>query len=134
MTGLSVPAVWRGRIHRYRLVAGKCNSCGRIHYPPSHSCPHCGSRGLAEVELPRMGRLVSYSIVYSVPSESRSKAPVILGLVDLGVARVISEITDAGPEDISVGMQVEAVFRRITEDGETGVLVYGVKFRPVKEA
>ncbi|MFN4045832.1 MAG: Zn-ribbon domain-containing OB-fold protein [Acidilobaceae archaeon] len=134
MTGLSAPAVWRGKDHRYRLIAGKCTSCGKLHYPPSHSCPYCGSKGIVEVELPRIGRLVSYSVVYSVPFDSRSRAPVILGLVDLGVARIISEITDASPEDVSLGVQVEAVFRRIAEDGETGLIVYGIKFRPVKEA
>ncbi|MCE4604855.1 MAG: OB-fold domain-containing protein [Aeropyrum sp.] len=122
---------WRARLSRYRLVGGKCRECQKAFYPRVKSCPYCGSRSVDDVELPRVGRLVAYTAVYSVESEARSGSPVVVGLVDLGVARVVSEITDvADPDKLERGSQVEAVFRKLYEDGDEGVIVYGVKFRP----
>ena len=122
---------WRKRIPRYRLVGARCQECGRIHYPPRPACPYCGSRRLEETLLPRKGVLESYTVVYSVPGDSRLHAPVLVGMVRLenGV-RVVAELTDADPENLKPGTPVEAVVRRIREDGETGIIAYGVKFRP----
>ena len=123
---------WRKRIPRYRLVGARCLECGRIHYPPRPACPYCGSRKLEEVPLPRRGTLESYTVVYSVPGDNRLNAPILVGLVrlDNGV-RILAELTDADPESLKEGMPVEAVVRRVREDGETGIIAYGVKFRPV---
>ena len=122
---------WRKRIPRYRFLGARCGSCGKVHYPPRNSCPYCGSRELELVELPRTGTLESYSVVYSVPGDERFEAPVIVGLVrlDNGV-RVIAEVTDAKPDELRTGIRVEAVVRRVHEDGDTGVIAYAVKFRP----
>ena len=119
-------------MHTYRLIAYKCKSCGRAHYPPANACPYCGSRDLGEIELPRVGRILSYSIVYTTPFEDKDRSPVVIGLVDLGVARLIAEIVDVKPEDVRIDDRVEAVFRRISVDGDTGLIVYGIKFRPVR--
>jgi hypothetical protein len=43
----------------------------------------------------------------------------------------LSQIVDVDPDDVSSGMKVEACFRRVKEDGKTGILQYGYKFRPV---
>ncbi len=123
---------WRKRIPRYRLEGAVCEECGRIHYPPRNSCPYCGSVNLKRVPLPRRGVLESYTVVYSVPGDNRLQAPVIVGLVKLdGGIRIVTEITDASPGELRTGMEVEATIRRIREDGDNGVILYGVKFRPV---
>ncbi|MEM1873247.1 MAG: Zn-ribbon domain-containing OB-fold protein [Acidilobaceae archaeon] len=124
------PAVWRLRESLYRLLGRQCRDCGRVHYPPLKACPYCSSRNLSDVELPRRGRLVSYSIVYSTPSHRREKTPLIVGLIDLGVARVVAEITDADASEIREDMEVEAVLRKLREDGASGLIVYALKFRP----
>jgi len=133
--GLRNVEAWRTRLQRYRLLGARCRSCGRLHYPPLKSCPYCGSRDLEEAQLPRQGRLLSYTAVYSVEEGSREESPVYVGLVDLGVARVVAELTDVSdPSQLRPGAAVEAVFRRIGEEGDEGVVVYGVKFRPVQGA
>jgi len=122
---------WRRRIPRYRFLGAQCKSCGRIHYPPRAACPYCGSTELETVELPRTGVLESYSVIYSVPGDTRLEAPILLGLVKLdnGV-RVIAELTDLDPETASTGIRVEAVVKKIHEDGDTGIIAYAIKFRP----
>lgn len=125
----SPPVTWRRREARYKLIASKCKSCERAHYPPVRVCPSCGG-DVERVELPREGRLISYSVVYAASKGARDKSPVVLGLIDLGVAKILAEITDASPEELRPGMEVEAAFRRLDHDGNEGLIVYGVKFRP----
>jgi len=127
---LSAPIVWRLKESKQRLVGGKCLSCGRVFYPRTRGCPYCGSRSIEEAALPREGRIISYTIVYSVTESSKFEAPLILALIDLGNARVIAELTDVRPEEVVEGMKVEAILRKIREEGDSGVIVYGLKFRP----
>ncbi len=133
--GLRNVEAWRTRIPRYRLLGARCRSCGRLHYPPLKACPYCGSRDLEEAQLPRQGRLLAYTAVYSVEEGGREESPVYVGLIDLGVARVVAELTDVvDPSQLKPGAPVEAVFRMISEEDDEGVIVYGVKFRPVPGA
>ncbi len=127
-----LPIWWRKRIPRYRFIGAVCKECGRIHYPPRNTCPYCGSTKLEKVPLPRRGVLESYTVVYSVPGDNRLYSPILVGLIKLenGV-RIVSELTDALPGELKTGMEVEATIRRISEDGDTGTILYGVKFRPV---
>ena len=57
--------------------------------------------------------------------------PYIVGIVDLpeGV-KVLSQIVDCEPKDMSIDMPVALTFRRVREDGSEGIIEYGYKFRP----
>ena len=44
---------------------------------------------------------------------------------------VTAQLTDVDAEDVHIGMPVEMVTRKIKEEGENGLIVYGYKFRPV---
>ena len=128
---LSVPRHWRERLSHYRLVGTRCGDCGRYSYPPKPACPYCGSRNVEEVELPRRGRLVSYTVIYSVPEGFKKQAPIIMGLIELeNGARVVAPLTDVQPHEVKTGMKLEAVLRRVQTDGEYGMIYYALKFRP----
>ncbi|HIP56660.1 MAG TPA: Zn-ribbon domain-containing OB-fold protein [Ignisphaera aggregans] len=129
---ISPARVWRERSSRYRLEGTKCRSCGRVFYPPKPMCPVCGSRDVVRIELPQRGRVITWTVQYTVPTGYRARAPLILAIIELenGV-RVLSALTDVSPDEVSEGMEVEATLRRLWEDGEEGVIVYGIKFAPV---
>jgi len=40
---------------------------------------------------------------------------------------------DVEPDEMKTGMRVEATFRRVKEDGSSGLIEYGYKFRPIIE-
>ncbi len=42
---------------------------------------------------------------------------------------VAAQLTDVDAEDVHIGMAVEMVTRKIREEGENGLIVYGYKFR-----
>jgi uncharacterized protein len=50
--------------------------------------------------------------------------------LDDGV-RLTAQLTDAEPEEMSVGMPVEMVVRRLRTDNGDGPILYAYKFRPV---
>ena len=51
--------------------------------------------------------------------------------LDNGV-KVLAPLTDVKPEEVYYGMEVEATLRKIYEDGDEGVIVYGFKFVPLR--
>ncbi len=48
-------------------------------------------------------------------------------------ARITAQIVDVAPEMVKRGMRVKAVFRKLGEDSESGIIYYGTKFTPVDE-
>jgi len=130
---ISPAQVWRTRLEHYRLIGGYCSKCAKYFYPPRPACPYCGSRSVSRVELPKRGRVITYTVIYNVISGFRAYAPLILAVIELdNGARVLAQLTDTSPEEVEVGMPVEAVLRRVVADGDKGVIVYAVKFRPLR--
>jgi uncharacterized OB-fold protein len=79
----SIPRAWRERVKKYRLLGGKCPSCGSVVYPYRQVCPYCGSEVLQPVELPRRGRVISYTVVRHPPSDFVGKEPYVVAIVEL---------------------------------------------------
>ncbi len=129
----SIPRFWREKPGHYFLRGTRCKACGRINYPPSKICRYCGSRDTEEVDLLEPGRVVTWTVIYSAPEGFEEYKPIIIAMVELinSKARILTQLTDIDPSEIKEGMIVEPVLRRINEDGETGIIHYAIKFRPV---
>lgn len=46
-------------------------------------------------------------------------------------SQMVGQMTDCEPEELKTGMKVETIVRKIRVDGESRLIMYGVKFRPV---
>ncbi|MCI4436335.1 MAG: transcriptional regulator, partial [Ignisphaera sp.] len=44
-----------------------------------------------------------------------------------------STLTDVKPEEVYIGMPVEATLRKLWEESEEGIIVYGLKFKPLEQ-
>jgi len=126
----SVPIYWRNRYTYYKLLAGHCKKCGATFHPPAKTCPYCGSSEVETVKLPEKGTLLHYTVLYNVPEGYKLQAPLIFGLVDIEGTRILAQITDASPDELREGMELEAVLRRAREDRDAGLIHYVIKFRP----
>lgn len=73
------------------------------------------------------------------PAEFVDQAPYYVALVDLSerprVTAMLSDLDISLPvgERIKIGQPVEMVTRKLNQDGERGMIVYGYKFQPVLE-
>jgi uncharacterized OB-fold protein len=78
------------------LLGGRCGTCGFTFLPPRRQCPACGAADPVTVELPREGRVYSYTTVHV--SGPYVPAPYTLAYVDLdpGV-RVLAPILGGTP-------------------------------------
>jgi uncharacterized protein len=120
---------WREFPQRYRLEAAKCTECDKILYPPRLVCPECGARTFAKETLPRDGKVVTFTVIRVPPAGFTEQTPLPIALVELtnGV-RLMVQIGDVeNPETLEIGMPVRLEFRRVSWDGEAGVIFYGHK-------
>lgn len=81
-------------------------------------------------EFSGIGEVYSYTVVQDAPKGYTGQAPYILALVKLDDGPIVTaQLTDI--DDVSIGDRVEMVTRKLTSEGERGVIVYGYKFRPM---
>lgn len=135
MPRTAVPAHWRKYKERYLLLGMKCDTCGNIQFPLGNVCPNCRRAGKTRpTKLSGKGSIFSYTVIRSAPEGFEAFAPYVIAVVELdeGV-KLTSQVVDCEPEDVCIGMPVEACFRKIREEGKEGVICYGFKFRPAGE-
>lgn len=123
---------WRLRQQRYALVGEVCPHCQVKIFPPRDICPDCGQEARLEFAFSGRGEVYSYTTVTDAPSGHEHNAPYVVALIRLEEGPMVTaQLTDLGDQPVEIGMPVEMVTRRLREDGERGMLVYGYKFRPV---
>ncbi len=130
-----VARFWREIPQRYNLIGNKCNSCGKIYFPPKETCPVCRRKSIGKMEnlkLNGKGKIVTYSIIHVGPEAFEEQVPYPIAIVELDEGpRITAQIVDCKIEDVKIGMKLENTFRRIQEDGYTGAIYYGYKFKPI---
>ena len=120
---------WRIRDRYYRLIGNKCVKCGKEYFPPVYRCRSCGSEHLEDKEMPKEGKIVTYTQLHEPLPGFEAQAPFYLSVVELtNGARVLTQIVDSPDESIKTGAKVRATVRRAMVDGESGQIIYGYKF------
>lgn len=130
----SIPRFWRELESRYRLKATKCNKCSRVNYPPSKICRYCGSTETVDTYLnSEKAVLITWTVIYATPYGFEERKPLIIGIVETieSKVKILTQVTDITPEELREGLVLEPVLRRINEDGEHGLIHYGLVYRPV---
>ena len=79
------------------------------------------------------GTIYSFTTVTEPPAGFEEQAPYALALVKLDEGPLLTaQITDLAPDEpLAIGDAVEMVTRKLTTEGERGVILYGYKFRRV---
>ena len=131
---MQTPRFWREIDERYTLKGVQCGKCGQVLFPSRTLCPTCRHESvgkLAPHKLSGAGAVEAVTVVHAPPAGFELQAPYLLALVKLDEGpRVTAQVVDAKPDQVTVGTRVRAVFRRINEEGESGVIQYGYKFVP----
>lgn len=106
---------WEGVKNR-ELRFQRCKACSKWLHPPRPMCPKC--RSLETEWVPVQGKGAVYSwVTYQEAPHPGFKTPYSVVLVELeeGV-RLVSNLKDVKPEEITIGMPVEVVFDNVTEE------------------
>jgi uncharacterized OB-fold protein len=108
-----------------------CEKCGERIFPPRDVCPECAAPAKTPLLFSGKGEVYSYSTVYHPPRGFEEFVPYTVALVHLKEGPMITaQLTDVDAGQVSIGMPVEMVTRKVQGGGEEGPIVYGYKFRP----
>ena len=131
--GEAVARFWREIPQRYNFIGNTCGSCNRIFFPPREACPYCRRKSMGkmkEVQLSGKGEVVTYSIIHVGPENFEEQVPYPIAIIKLEEGpQITAQIVDCDIKDVHIGMKVESTFRRIQEEGYTGAIYYGYKFK-----
>ncbi len=129
---MDLPRQWRLQAQRYNLVGAECTSCGAKLFPPRQVCPECGGTELQAYKFNGRGEVYSHSTLYHAPLGYEEFVPYTVALVQLEEGPLVTaQLTDVDNDAVHIGLKVEMVTRKLREEGEDGVIIYGYKFRPV---
>lgn len=129
---MEIPRHWRLKKQRYALVGEVCPHCEAKLFPPRDICTECGQEAKTAFNFSGRGEVYSYTTIFDAPAGYESQSPYTVALVKLEEGPVVTaQLTDLGDDEVTIGMPVEMVTRKLRSDGdERGILVYGYKFRP----
>ena len=86
---------------------------------------------MQEIKFSGKGEVITYSVIHSAPEDFQKQVPYIIAIIKLDEGpNLTAQIVDCEIDDIKIGMKVENTFRKIQDDGYTGAIYYGYKFRP----
>lgn len=113
-----------------RIMGTKCPKCGRVLVPPRIFCEECFVDVEEWVEVSSKGELVTFGESYLGTDGSKLKEPWIVGIIRLDGADggLIHYIGEARPEELKIGMRMEAVFN----EERNGNILDIKHFRPSK--
>lgn len=116
-----------------KIIARKCNTCGRIVVPPRMFCEQCFRPTDEWVYVSETGTVNTYSISYLAADATRIEEPILIAVIDLdgaskgiGILHYLGEIK---PDEIKFGIRVKAVWKSPEE--RVGAITDIRYFKPV---
>jgi uncharacterized OB-fold protein len=104
-------------VRESRLLFRRCADCGRAHSYPRPFCPFCWSEDVPWEQASGRATLYTYSTVFfnDLPPFNE-RLPYVAAVVDLEEGlRLMTEIVDADPADLKLGMPLEVTFRPLDD-------------------
>lgn len=112
---------------RFRLEAQKFD-CGYVSLPRRYICPVSGKCESEKITLSGFGKILSYTIIYIAADQFKYQTPYAVAIIESDEgARLTAFVADCNFDDLKIGARVELVFRKISEEGEAGIINYGYK-------
>jgi len=106
---------WEG-VDRGDLLIQHCTSCGQLRHPPRPMCPNCQSLDWDTVTASGKGEVFSF-IIPHYPQVPFFEYPYVVAVVALEEGtRLISNVIDIDPGDVTIGMPVEVRFVKVDDE------------------
>ncbi len=99
-----------------KLALQKCGKCNEWCHVPQPICPNCQSLDRKWEAVSGKGTVYSW-VTYNESSNPAFKAPYSVVLVELAEGlRLISNLVDVKPDEIEIGMKVEVVYEKVSDE------------------
>ena len=85
-----------------------CKDCGGKFFPPRADCAKCFSKNMEWFEMPKKGKLETFTTAYYAPFGFEADPPYTMGVVDFGEGmKLFARLEkDIKLEEVKVGMEV----------------------------
>src|ERR1700728_4679708 len=104
---------WTGGRNGELLIL-RCGTCGQWTHPPTESCSSCGGSELSPQPTSGRGQVCTFTINRH-PYNPAVPPPYVIAIVVLDEAdnlRLLTNVVNCQPEDVSVGMPVRVLFEQ----------------------
>lgn len=95
----------------------RCTGCGRFRHPPVPFCGGCGSGDFEWASVAGTGTVFSYTVIYHPTHPALKNAlpyNVVVVLLDgADDVRVVSNVVDATPDELAIGLRVTLAWDEI---------------------
>lgn len=126
-------AFWTGG-RNGELLISRCHACGHFFHPPGPACWRCRSTDVASQKVSGRATVAAFTVDRQ-PWIPGFEPPYIVAIVELAEepdVRLITNVVDVEPDDMSIGLEVEVFFEDWTAlSGEEDTRVWIPLFRPV---
>ena len=108
---------WWSRVAKDEVIPiQRCAACQKLRHPPRPMCDECGSQDFDSIDASGKATLHTFTVIH-YPQVPGYEYPIIAIIVDLEEGeRMASNLVECEPEDVSIGMAVEALIHE-DEDG-----------------
>ena len=117
-----------------RLRFQSCAACELPRHPPTPVCSNCGSTRVRWVEAPEHATVFTFTVVHHASHPAvTGRLPYVVAGVDfpeLPNVRLVTNVTDAEPAEVRVGMSVHLWWDRLADGDARGRPRYLPRFRP----
>jgi len=124
-TSVSMP--WRLKGGRYMLTGSECNKCEKTYFPGRTHCPNC-HENMADNKFSGNGTILTFTENHTAPAGFEKYLPYFIAIIKMDEGPMIAGQVVGNTTDIAIGKKVKPVFRKLFEDGDEGLIHYGMKF------
>lgn len=125
-------SAWRKINSRYNLVGSECKNCGLLYFPQRIVCKNCGRKSkIQDKKFSGNGTILSYTKIHVPADLFKEIAPYTVGVIKLEEGPNVEGHIIETLKEIKIGTKVKVVFRKMSMDGDEGLIYYHFKFEPV---
>ena len=129
--GLAGERFFRSIKDEGRIMGTYCPECDRTYVPAAIFCERCLSKLDQWVDVGTTGEIHTFTFLYANYDGTPREDPEVIVLVKFGDGGLIHRLAEVDLEKVSIGIEVEAVFKPAAE--RQGSILDISHFRPLKE-
>ncbi len=94
-----------------KLMAAKCQKCGKTHLPPRPICNNCYNQTFTWIQISGKGILLTYTVIHVAPPQFQVLAPYVVGIVELDNGlKLPGMISGISHSELKVGIKLSIDF------------------------
>jgi uncharacterized OB-fold protein len=127
--GLAGERFFRALKDEGRILGSHCQVCDHTYVPATQFCERCMAELDPSIDMGTEGEVQTFTWLFVNPDGSRREKPELIAFVQFGDGGLIHRLGEVDPDEVAVGMVVEAVLKPPGE--RTGSILDILYFKPI---